>query len=190
MIRAGNVIANSLGSPLAHEDGTGVTDLAQRLLRVLDVQLKVLGSDDVHGLECLRAVVAHNDQAFVVERRGGDVGARGFLHVLGNRGLHGIGVLSRERDQVAACQRVVLGLGHKVDSNQRRVGSFVSHDAYLGRTGDHVDSHVARNKLLCSGHERVARTRDLVDRGDLLGAVRKRGHRLSAAHAVDLGDAG
>ena len=110
--------------------------------------------------------------------------------MLGNRGLHGIGVLSRERDQVAACQRVVLGLGHKIDSDKSWISGFVGHDAYLGRTGDHVDSHVARNELLRGGHECIARTRDLVDRGDLFGAVRKRGHRLSAAHAVDLGNTG
>ena len=154
------------------------------------MQLQMLGRDDVHGLKRLSTVVAHNDKTLVVKRCGGDVGTRGILHMLGNRGLHGVGVLNRERDQVATCQRIMLGLRHKIDGDKSRIGGFVSNDAHLGRTGDHIDSHIARNKLLRSGHERVARTRDLIDRGDLLGAIRKRGHSLSAAHAVDLGDTG
>ena len=83
----------------------------------------------------------------------------------------------------------MLGLRHEVDGDEARIGRLVGHDAHLGRTGDHVDAHIAADELLRSGHERVARAGDLVDRRDLLGAVRERGDGLRAANRVDLGDA-
>lgn len=55
----------------------------------------------------------------------------------------------------------------------------------LGGASDHIDSDVARDNLLGRGDKGVARTGDLVDARNGLGAVRQRGHSLSAAHHID-----
>ena len=190
VVGAGHVVAHGLGGPLAHEDGAGVADGAELLERAVEVQLQVLGGDDVDGLDGLLHGVADDHKALIGQRGGGDLGARGSLHVALDGGFDLVGVALVERDQVAACQRVVLGLGHEVDGHHGGVGGLIGHDAHLGGAGDHIDSHVAGDDLLRSRHERVARTCDLADRLDGLGAVGQRRHGLRAAYRVDLGDAG
>ncbi len=189
VVRAGNVVADGLGGPLAHEDGAGVADGAELLHGAVEVQLKMLGRDDVDGLNGLGHGVADDDEPLVSKGSRGDFGARGLLHVALDGGLHRVGIGRVERDQVAACQRIVLGLRHQIDGDHRRVGRLIGHDAHLRRTGDHVNPHVAGNDLLRSGNECVARAGDLGDRLDRLGAVGQRGHGLRASDGVDFRNA-
>ena len=100
-----------------------------------------------------------------------------------------VGVFLGEGDEVAGGQGVVFGLGHKVDGNERGICSLISDDAHLGGACDHVDSHIARHDLLRGGDVGVARTGDLGNRLDGLGAVGKRADSLGAADRVDLGHA-
>ena len=66
----------------------------------------------------------------------------------------------------------------------------VGEDQHLGRAGDHVDADRAEHQPLGGRDIGVAGPDDLGDRLDRLGAVGERRHRLRAADAVDLVDAG
>ena len=98
-----------------------------------------------------------------------------------------IGVFGAEGYQVAACQRIMLGLRHKIDGNQLGQSGFIGNHAYLRRARDHVDSHITGNELLCSGNEGIAGAGDLVYRLDALGSVCQCADSLSAAHGINLG---
>ena len=80
----------------------------------------------------------------------------------------------------------MLGLGHQVCRDHHGLGRGIGQHADLGGASDHVDSHVARDNLLGRGDKGVARAGDLVDARNGLGAVRQRGHGLSAAHHINL----
>ena len=154
------------------------------------MQLEVLGGDHVHRLDCGLAVRADGDQAVVVKRRHGDIRARGVLHVALDGCLNLVGVFLGEGDEVAGGQGVVLGLGHKVDGDERGICRFISDDAHLGGACDHVDSHIARHDLLRGSDVGVAGAGNLGNRLDGLGAVGKSADSLGAADRVDLGHAG
>ena len=67
---------------------------------------------------------------------------------------------------------------------------LVGEDQHLGGPGDHVDADLAEHQPLGGRHIGVAGADDLGDRLDGLGAVGERRHRLRAADAIDLVDAG
>ena len=186
MVGAGNVIAERLGAPSAHKDGAGVANAAEQAHRVLAVQLQVLGRHGVHGLDGGSHVGSDDNRALVVERGARDLGARGLRDQNVDAGLDLARKLLVAGHQIARGQRIVLGLGHQVGCDHHGLGRGVGQYADLGRTGDHVDTHIARHDLLGRGDKGVARAGDLIDARNGLGTVRQRGHGLGAAHHIDL----
>ena len=87
MVGTGNVIAERLGAPSAHKDGTGVANAAEQAHRILAVQLKVLRRHGVHGLDGGGHVGGDHDGAFVVERGARDLGTRRLRHQNVDAGL-------------------------------------------------------------------------------------------------------
>ena len=185
MVGAGNIIAERLGAPRAHKDGAGVANAAEQAHRILAVQLQVLGCHGVHRLDGSGHVGGHHDGALVIERGTRDFGTRGLRHQDVNTRLDLTRKLLVAGHQIAGCQRIVLGLGHQVGRNHHGLGRGIGQHTDLGRAGNHVDTHVARDNLLGSGNKGVARAGDLVDARNGLGTVRQRGHGLSAAHHID-----
>ena len=149
----------------------------------------MLGSNDVDRFKCGCHIGAHHHRAVIIQRRRGDFRARAFLHVLVNTAFHLVNVCLARGYQVARCQRIVLGLRHKVNGHQHGIGRFIGHNAYLGRTGNHVNAAVARHNFLRSGNKRVTRTRYLAYGLDSLRTIRQRANGLRATHRVNLGDA-
>ena len=115
----------------------------------------------------------------------GDSSSRISQRLVDQVGQVGVG-----RHQVRRRARVVFGLRHQIDRDECRHGGLVGEHEHLGGAGEHVDAHVAHHELLGGGDVRVARTDDLVDARDGVGAIGERGDRLSAADLVDLGDTG
>ncbi len=185
VVGAGNIIAKRFGAPSAHKDGAGVANAAEQAHRILAVQLQVLGRHGVHGLDGGSHIGGHHDGSFVIERGARDLGTRGLRHQDVDAGLDLARKLLVASHQIAGRQRIVLGLGHQVCRDHHGFGRGIGQHADLGRAGDHVDSHVARDNLLGSGNKSVTRTGDLVDTRNGLGTVRQRGHGLSAAHHID-----
>ena len=186
VVGAGDVIAERLGAPSAHKDGAGVANAAEQAHRVLAVQLKVLGRHGVHGLDGGSHVGGNHDGALVIERGTRDLGARGLRHQNVDTRLDLARKLLVAGHQVAGSQRIVLGLRHQVGRDHHRLGRSIGQHADLGRAGDHVDAHIARNNLLGRSDKGVARAGNLVDTRNGLGTVRQRGHGLGAAHHIDL----
>ena len=73
---------------------------------------------------------------------------------------------------------------------QSGLAGLVGEDQHLGRAGDHVDADLAEHQPLGRRDIGVAGPDDLGDRRDRRGAVGERRHRLRAADAIDLVDAG
>ena len=105
-----------------------------------------------------------------------------LLDLVGERGVVG------DQDRLRA--GVVLGLRQQVGGDPIGVSGLVGEDEHLGRAGDHVDADLAEHQALGRRHIGVAGPDDLGDRRNGLGAVGERGHRLRAADAIDLVDAG
>ena len=150
----------------------------------------MLGRDEVGGVERGDDVGAHDDDAVVGERARGDLAARRLVEQDREGLLDEVGQLGVGGDEVRRGARVVLGLRHEVDGDERGHGGLVGEDENLAGAGEHVDAHVAHDELLGRGHVGVAGADDLVDARDGVGAVRERGDRLRAADLVDLVDAG
>ena len=89
-------------------------------------------------------------------------------------------------DQDGAGHRVVLGLSEEIGGDQLRVGGLVGDQQRLGRTRKLVDIDDAEDTALGEDDEDVARSVDLVDVGNGLGAV---GHRRDRLHSTDAKDA-
>ena len=116
--------------------------------------------------------------------RGSSLELRGdrLLDLVGERGIVG------DQDRLRA--GVMLGLRQQIGGDPVGIAGVVGEDQHLGRAGDHVDADVAEHQALGRGHIGVAGADDLGDRRDRLGAVGERRHRLRAADAIDLVDAG
>ena len=186
VVGAGNIIAERLGAPSAHKDGTGVADAAKQAHRILAVQLQVLGRHGVHRLDGSGHVGGHHDGALIVERSTRNLGTRRLRYQNVDTRLDLARKLLVAGHQIAGCQRIVFGLGHQVGRDHHGLGRGIGQHTDLGGAGDHVDTHVARDNLLGRSDKGVARAGDLVDARNGLGAVRQRGHGLSAAHHIDL----
>ena len=89
-------------------------------------------------------------------------------------------------DQDGAGHRVVLGLSQQIGGDELRIGGFVGDQQRLGRTGKLVDIDDAEDTALGQHDEDVARSVDLVDVGNGLGAI---GHRRDGLRATDAKDA-
>ena len=105
-----------------------------------------------------------------------------FSTCVGERGVVG------DQDRLRA--GVVLGLRQQIGGDPVGVARLVGEDQHLGGAGDHVDADLAEHQTLGRRHIGVAGPDDLGDRRNGLGAVGERGHRLRAADAIDLVDAG
>ena len=105
-----------------------------------------------------------------------------LLDRVGERGVVG------DQDRLRA--GVVLGLRQQIGGDPVGIAGLVGEDQHFGRAGDHVDADRAEHQALGRRHIGVAGTDDLGDRRDRLGAVGERRHRLRAADAIDLVDAG
>ena len=105
-----------------------------------------------------------------------------LLDRVGERGIVG------DQDRLRA--GVMLGLGQQIGSDPVGMAGLVGEDQHLGGPGDHVDADLAEDEPLGGRHIGVAGPDDLGDRRDGRGAVGERRHRLGAADAVDLVDAG
>lgn len=185
----GNVIAQGFGAPWTHEDGAGVLDFAKQAHSVVAVQLEMLGSNNVHGVDCRLKVGRHYDHALVGKRCARDFGARACGQKLGETALH----LFRERSvaghQVACGQRIVFGLRHKIGSNHGRIGRRIGENAHFRRARHHVDACIARDDFLRRGDKRIARANDFRGLRNRIGAVGKSGNGLGATHSIYLIDA-
>ena len=84
----------------------------------------------------------------------------------------------------------MLGLRQQVGGDPVGMTGAVGQDQHLRRPGDHVDADRAEHQPLGGRHIGVARADDLRHRLDRLGAVGERRHRLRAADAINLVDAG
>jgi hypothetical protein len=111
-------------------------------------------------------------------------------------GGQGVGEALRRRHHRGDGAGVVLGLGDEIERDEPGqprhvdVTDTVLEDEHLRRTGEEVDADAAGDGALGGGDIRVARSADLVDARYRMGAIRKRRHRLRAAHREDVGDAG
>ena len=118
-----------------------------------------------------------------------DAARQGFQLPL-DRALDSVGERRIVGDQDRLRGGVVLGLRQQVGGDPFGIGVAVGDDQHLGRTGDHVDADLAEHQALGRRHIGIARPDDLGDRRDGRGAVGERRHRLRAADAIDLVDAG
>ena len=80
----------------------------------------------------------------------------------------------------------MLRLAEQIDRRHLGVASLVGDDQRLGRTGEEVDPDATEELALRLRDVCVARPHDHVDRCQVLGAERHRGHRLHTAERVDL----
>ena len=126
-------------------------------------------------------------QPLSVSERRIDVAARGVLEQSVERRLDLVRQRRVGRHEIRRGARVVLGLRHEVDRDERRLGRLVGEHQDLARAREHVDTDVAHDQLLRRGDVGVARTGDLVDARDAARPVRERGDGLRAAHLVYLG---
>ena len=85
---------------------------------------------------------------------------------------------------------VVLGLRQQVGGEPVGVVVAIGDHQHLGGTGDGIDADHAEHLALGGSDVGIAWADDLDDRAHALGAVSQRRHRLRAADAVDLVDAG
>ena len=186
VIRAGHIVAKRLGAPGPHEDRTRVTDTTQKPESILAVKLKVLRRHRVHRVDRRGYVRGDDDGPLVVERSARDLLARALRH----EELDGALDLCRKSgvagDEIAGGKRIVLCLSHEIGCDHGRLGGGIGEHADLGWTGDHIDSHIARDELLSRGHVGVTGTSDDIDLFDALGAVGERGDGLGASHGIDL----
>ena len=149
------------------------------------MQLKVLGRHGVHRLDSGSHIGGHHDGALVIERGTRDLGTRGLRHQNIDTRLDLARKLLVAGHQIAGCQRIVLGLSHQVCRDHHGLGRSIGQHADLGRAGDHVDSHIARDNLLGRRNKGVTRAGDFVDARNGLGTVCQRGHGLGAAHHIN-----
>ena len=84
----------------------------------------------------------------------------------------------------------MLGLRQQIRGDPVGIAALVGQDQHLGRPGDHVDADGAEHDALGRRHIGVARSDDLGHRLDRRRAIGERRHRLRAADAIDLVDAG
>ena len=120
----------------------------------------------------------------------GDVAARQGLELALHGGFDGGGEAGVVGDQDGLRGGVVLGLRQQVGRQPFGIVVLVGDDQHLGRSGDGIDADRAVHLPLGGGDVGVAGADDLDHRADRLGAEGERGHRLRAADAIDLGDAG
>ena len=83
----------------------------------------------------------------------------------------------------------MFGLRQQVSRDERRIRSCVRNDHDLRGTGWHIDGDApiaVRNDVFGCRDPGIARSENLVDRGNCFGAVRHRGNRLRAANFVYL----
>ena len=107
-----------------------------------------------------------------------------------DRLLDRVGEIGVVGDQDRLRAGVVLGLGQQIGGDPVGIAGLVGEDQHLGGPGDHVDADLAEDQPLGGRHIGVAGPDDLGDRRDGRGAVGERRHRLRAADAIDLVDAG
>ena len=141
------------------------------------------------GIACVE--IAHeDDRAEVAPRGAGHRAARQRRQLR----LHGALDRGGERRVVGDQDRlrggIVLGLREQVGGDPVRIAVAAGDDQHLGGARDHVDADGAEHKALGGGDIGVARPDDLGDRLDGFGAEGERRHRLRAADAIDLVDAG
>ena len=103
-------------------------------------------------------------------------------HRVGERGVVG------DEDRLRGF--VMLRLGKQIGGDPVGIGGAVGEHQHFGRARDHVDADLAEDAALGRSHPGVAGADDLDDGRNGLGAISERRHRLRAADAVDLVDAG
>ena len=84
----------------------------------------------------------------------------------------------------------MLGLRQQIGGNPVGIAGLVGQDQNFGWTGDHVDADLAEHQPLGGRDIGIAGPDDLGNGRNAVGAVGERGHRLCAADAIDLVDAG
>ena len=150
----------------------------------------MLGRQPVDQRDRVGKLRHQDDGAEIAPRRAGDFCARQRLELRLHRLLDLIGERGIVGDQDRLRAGVVLGLRQQVGGDPVGVAGLVGEDQHLGRAGDHVDADLAEHQALGRRHIGIAGPDDLGHRLDRLGAVGERGHRLRAADAIDLVDAG
>ena len=186
VVGAGQVVAHGLGRVGAQEDGAGVPDPLRQGFGILHQQFKVLRGEAVAEAGGFPQVVAHHDQAPVVEGLAHDRRA-GMGRQLG---LHRRRQGRRQRgaggDQDGGRQGIVLRLSHQIGRYLVGPGGVVGDHQHLAGAGQRIDPHLAVHRLLGQGHPEVAGPADHIDPGDRGGSVGQGSDRLGPAHPVHL----
>ena len=190
VVGPGEVVAQCFGHVFAQKDAAGVLDAAQHGEGVVDADLKVLGRDDVGGLDGFVHIVGDDDLAVGVDAGARDLGARQLRDLDFQLGLHSFGKVPAVGDEHRRGQLVVFGLAEQVGRDPGRVAAAVGQDQDLRRAGDHINADLAEHLALGRGYIDVAGADDLVDGGHALRAIGQRGHGLRAAGLEDAVDAG
>ena len=179
MVRTRAVVTERLRGMGAEEDGPGMADTIDPVLRVRHRQLEVFGGEAVDELERLFETTHFDQRAMGGQRASDDPGTfeRGKhrldrrLHPIQKRGIRG--------DQDRPGLFVVLGLREQIHRDPLHWSIPVADDDDLRRPGEHVDADDAEHEPLCSRHVPVPGPDDLVHRPNRSGS-RTRGPQLPA----------
>ena len=130
-----------------------------------------------------------HDAAAALQGGGDHLGAPQLLQLRQDRGLDLLGHGTAMGQQDGAGQHIMFGLGQQIGRGQFGIGALVGDDHRLGGAGQAVNADDAVDLAFGQRGEEVARTADLVDRLDALGAKGQRADGLGAAADVDGVDA-
>ncbi len=193
MGRAGHVVAQGNRAEGAEEHGTGVADAAEHFFGIGTGDVEVFGGEQVGKIGCFIAAGDHDECAERFEGLAGEVAALSGGELFLEFGRHGVerGIVPRNEDTGARC---MFGLGNEIGGRVIWPSGFVGEDDDFAGAGDGVDIDIAVDEFFGEGDELVAGADDFIH--TLHGAVDEAietigecGDGLSAAHAIDLGDA-
>ena len=189
MVRAGDIIAQRLGAPAAQEGGAGMADLAEQCGGFGRHDLQMFGSEAVGQRHRLIPVAHQHHRAMRGPTgRGNGPARQGQKGGLNSRGDGG-GEACIIGDEDALRRLVMLGLGQQIHRDMGGVVIGIGQHHHLGRAGDAVDAHAAKDLALGLGDIGIAGADNTVHRGDALGAPGHGGYCLGAADAEHLGHA-
>ena len=190
MVGAGDIVADGLGAVAAQEHGAGMADVGENRLRRGGHDLQMFGGDAVGECGGLVPVADQDDGAMAAPALAGDRRAGQVLSAsaaaLATAGPK-VGVVG---DEHGLRLLVMFGLGQQVEGEMRRVIFASAMISDFRGAGDGIDPDLAENLALGLGDIGIAGADDGSTGAISGGAIGERGHRLRAADAVNLVDAG
>ena len=190
MVRAGDIVADSLGRVAAEEHAAGVAQLGEQPFGVVHCQLDMLGGEAVCERRSFGQAAHHDHHAVLVPALPRNLRGREHRALHRHAVLDLIGEMIVVGDQDRLRRGIVLGLAEQVGGDPVGLVAAVGYDQDLARPCDHVDPDHAEQLALGLGDVVVARAGDHVDGANPFGAVGKRSDRLRSADAPDFVDPG